>query len=334
MRYRQSLPRRGMTLIELLMVIGILVMLVAVAAPAVRPQLKDRKLREASRQLNTFISGAKARAAEANRPMGIWIKRDTTPGRELGAFQIFMAETPVPFSGETIGAMATLRDGGGGYANSATFADSQSLGAEATAIRFNNRGPWYPVASGSAGSVTLATVIHPKTGLPVTSSLLPLPKVPVGGTLDVPFQLLRKPRRASGAPLELTSGMAIDLEWSGLGATGQEMQTPNSATGEIVVMFNPTGSVESVRGFNFNMPGTIHFLVGRVDQLSSLAEDATKRNIVDPTVSWVSIGHLTGTVTTAENYVLDPASMASATAASQIGTARTIAVTKQTMGGR
>src|SRR6476620_1398908 len=68
-------PRRGMTLIELLIVIVIFTTIVAAAIPLMSPSNNDRQLREAARGLNTFISGAQARGISPNRRYGIGIKR-------------------------------------------------------------------------------------------------------------------------------------------------------------------------------------------------------------------------------------------------------------------
>ena len=64
-----------MTLIELLVVIIILTTIVAAAIPIMSPANDDRRLREATRGLNTFITGAQARAIALSRPFGIALKR-------------------------------------------------------------------------------------------------------------------------------------------------------------------------------------------------------------------------------------------------------------------
>ncbi|HVT28182.1 MAG TPA: prepilin-type N-terminal cleavage/methylation domain-containing protein, partial [Lacipirellulaceae bacterium] len=66
---------RGLTLIELLAVIVILTTLVAAAIPLMSPNNDDRRLREAARGLNTFITGAQTRAIALNRPFGVALKR-------------------------------------------------------------------------------------------------------------------------------------------------------------------------------------------------------------------------------------------------------------------
>jgi type II secretion system protein H len=65
----------GLTLIELLVVVIILTTVVAAAIPILTPSNEDRRLREAARSLNTFITAAQARAIASGRPYGIALKR-------------------------------------------------------------------------------------------------------------------------------------------------------------------------------------------------------------------------------------------------------------------
>ena len=59
---------RGLTLIELLVVIIILTTIVAAAIPIMTPADDDRRLREASRAVNTFISSAQSRQSQPTGP--------------------------------------------------------------------------------------------------------------------------------------------------------------------------------------------------------------------------------------------------------------------------
>src|SRR5436190_3865871 len=70
-----SLRRGGMTLIELLVVIVILTTIVGAAIPLMSPSNDDRRLREAARGLNTYITGAQTRAIATKRPYGVGFKR-------------------------------------------------------------------------------------------------------------------------------------------------------------------------------------------------------------------------------------------------------------------
>jgi type II secretory pathway pseudopilin PulG len=101
--------RSALTLIELLVVIIILTTIVAAAIPIMSPSNDDRRIREATRGLNTFITGAQARAIARGRPYGIQLKRlsaDTgraSPGdidNDNGVcLEVFYVEQPPPFAG-------------------------------------------------------------------------------------------------------------------------------------------------------------------------------------------------------------------------------------------
>jgi prepilin-type N-terminal cleavage/methylation domain-containing protein len=317
---RTNAIRHGMTLVELLVVVTILVILIAVAVPVMRPQLKDRKLREASRMLNTFISVAKARAIETGRPHGIWISRDVN--NTNASYQVFLAESPVPFAGDGLGITATMSQGGApaGYAGQADISDMQNLVQAGDYIQFDFKGPRYLISSANVSGATKQIIFAP-----AALSGEPYPRListdPTYAKLQ--FQVFRQPLRSSTQPLTLPTGTVIDLAYSGIGKTGTEMNGP---TVDAVITFNPSGSIDRVLNVPYNIPGTVHLMIGRTDGTPALQTDATKTNIVDPTSSWVSIGHLTGTVTTAENFYTG--------GAQSIDNARKIAQQKQTMGGR
>jgi prepilin-type N-terminal cleavage/methylation domain-containing protein len=119
----------GLTLIELLVVIIILTTLVAAAIPLLTPTNEERRLREASRGLNAFISGAQAKAIQFQRPFGIALKKlsqdtgrseavtvvsdENDPGytNDNGVcLEVFYAEQPPAFMGfdESSAAMLAL----------------------------------------------------------------------------------------------------------------------------------------------------------------------------------------------------------------------------------
>ncbi len=106
---------RGMTLVELLIVIVIITTLVAAAIPLMSPTNDGRRLREAARGLNTYITGAQSRAVAAHRPFGIALKRlsydtntnpnkDTDPTKDIhpdngACLEVFYVEQPAPYAG-------------------------------------------------------------------------------------------------------------------------------------------------------------------------------------------------------------------------------------------
>jgi prepilin-type N-terminal cleavage/methylation domain-containing protein len=98
-----SLRRGGMTLIELLVVIVILTTIVGAAIPLMSPSNDDRRLREAARGLNTYITGAQTRAIATKRPYGIGIKRlsrDTKRAEDNGVcLEVFYVAQQAPYAG-------------------------------------------------------------------------------------------------------------------------------------------------------------------------------------------------------------------------------------------
>jgi prepilin-type N-terminal cleavage/methylation domain-containing protein len=100
---RSSLLPRGMTLIELLVVVVILTTIVAAAIPLLSPSNDDRRMREAARGLNTYITGAQTRAIALNRPYGIILKRlarDTNRADDRGVcLEVFYVEQPPVYAG-------------------------------------------------------------------------------------------------------------------------------------------------------------------------------------------------------------------------------------------
>jgi prepilin-type N-terminal cleavage/methylation domain-containing protein len=110
------MSRRGITLVELLVVITIAVVLLAAAAPMFRQGVEERKLVGGTRGLSGVILKAKALAAEYGRPIGIAIERlDTSdplanPIGAMQSVQVYVVEVPIPYTGDMDDATCFLRD--------------------------------------------------------------------------------------------------------------------------------------------------------------------------------------------------------------------------------
>lgn len=156
--------RLGMTLIELLVVIVIITTLVAAAIPLMSPTNDDRRIREASRGLNTYITGAQARAVSSHRPFGIGLKRvsaqtgKSTPGDPLNdngaCVEVYYVEQPAPYSGFDVNSRVSV----------ALYPDQSAAGHPGYAIvRFVTRsttaGLGMPV--GWAGDLFPSNMIRP-----------------------------------------------------------------------------------------------------------------------------------------------------------------------------
>jgi type II secretory pathway pseudopilin PulG len=90
--------RRGVTLIELLIVILIVMMITAFSIPVIAPAIQGRRVREGARMFSTFLSAARGRAIETGRPAGVWLER--MPAYPEAVQNIYMAESPPAYGGD------------------------------------------------------------------------------------------------------------------------------------------------------------------------------------------------------------------------------------------
>lgn len=103
--------RRGFTLIELLVVILILLMITAVTLPAIRSALEGRKVREAARMVEVFISGARSRAIRSGHSIGIVIQPDEQNPAQC--VKLSYAEQPDPYTGDFAKSRIAILGNGG-----------------------------------------------------------------------------------------------------------------------------------------------------------------------------------------------------------------------------
>jgi type II secretory pathway pseudopilin PulG len=322
--------------VELLIVISIIIILMAVSIPAVKFAMEDQKVREASRQMNAFFAAAQARAAERGRPVGVYIERLAGASGESYAIQLFMAETPPPYTGDTLNAKATVTKNVMLNRWEVKFPDGNSAMLTTTmmlikpndrfVMRFNYQGPYYQCVRDATGNFIITL---PRTDVPPPGSDT--------GT-GLPYQILLPPNLSSVTSLELPAQTVIDLTSSGLGAGGTEFAPANTSdTSPIIIMFSPGGRVDHLYVQKSVSPplGSVHLLIGRSDQLDNiLAATPATPNLENLSNLWVSISHRNGTVTSSE--IADTVGMPLTTVAeleAKVSQARKFARTAQTMGG-
>ena len=327
-------PRCGMTLLELLIVVSVMVILMGIALPMMKTGIEGRKLREAARQVNTTVELAKALAAESGRYAGVILDAEALPEDTsmLFARRIYLAEAPPPYAGDVAGATARI------------FIDGSS-GTDRLRARFNldglsvNLGPLLvsPGADGRWGvagvdddgngvvddirdmlwpgsddmvkvgslirfdhrnPMYLVTNVTPdRTTNPMTYIVdLEGSPWPADGVL-LTYQLTRPPEKSSFSPFELPSGAVIDFSSSGFGSNDTQLAT---LSGPVTVVFGPSGRMVGVLGIVPPLTAppleTLHVLIGTLENLGTA-------NLADPSTLWVSIGHHVGRVTTAESGV-------------------------------
>lgn len=358
--------RRGLTLVELLVVIVILMMITAIAIPVLSPNVEQKRIREAARLVSGFLTGAKTRAQATGRPVGVLFER--LPGNLNASMTLSYVEVPPPYSGDLLGSVASpFLDANDSDAlkvsmdptNKSDF--NPEMVSVGDVIYFEGRANGYRI-DGPATSPTNA-VIAPNTKVLSISPAFsdgrypwvqspddgfsdmynPPPSKPRRGLPRLNYKIARQPVKSAGVPVQLPDGAVVDLSTSGFGASGlfatslpanPTDTTPLniSSTERLVVMFGPSGIVSSIQlgGASTPASGGIHFMIGRPDGVNTVTTPVaapTVANLADLNSLWVSVNPQTGMVSTAENGKYQGSN-------NPISDARAIAVTSQSMGSR
>src|SRR5687768_6520974 len=111
--------RRGITLIELLLVIFIMLLITAIAIPTMSPSIEQRRIRETSRLVTSYIQGARTRAIQIGRPVGVWIEE--MPSLDGASTTMFYGAVPPIYAGDSVGSTVTISVSGSTYTAAGTF---------------------------------------------------------------------------------------------------------------------------------------------------------------------------------------------------------------------
>jgi type II secretory pathway pseudopilin PulG len=147
---------RGVTLLELLVVIGIILAITAAVIPVMAPAMAGRRLREASRGVNTFISSARNKALATGRSVGVAFER--LEAEPQASTVLSLVEVPPPWSGDSeASGMVVGRNGrilGFGVRTATGIVPSSELGWQIARVRpgdvvkLNNRNTSYRLYAG------------------------------------------------------------------------------------------------------------------------------------------------------------------------------------------
>jgi type II secretory pathway pseudopilin PulG len=322
--HRQRFAQRpGLTLIELLIVIAILMIVTVAAVPLLQPPNADRKLREAAREFVSTLDLAKARAIETGRPAGIWIDPQPAVNGVVESYKIFLCDVPPPYAGDTLSSSASFNTTGNQVTLNGASSVSQ-LCKYGDTIRFNSRGTYYSIAGGTAGQNISGSSFT--ITAPLGYSL------PPANFSNVPFQIFRQPVKSSVGPTILPTNApaaVIDLSQSGYGDAGTQFS--NTQQPGLMLTFLPSGQMEQV----YRPVGNSRFQpekpIEKLYFLIRLRREAGTTAAKDDFVAqWVSINPYTGLVNI--NDVAAPLNDNSF-GASNIATARSLVKTSESRGG-
>ena len=92
--------RHGFTLVELLVVIGIVVLLMTFTVASIDYAMDNERVRSAARQLQSTLAGARDRAIYAGEPRGVRLLVDGTNPRTVDTLIFIQPAPPFPWEGE------------------------------------------------------------------------------------------------------------------------------------------------------------------------------------------------------------------------------------------
>lgn len=308
-----SRDRTGMTLVELLVVISILMLLVMVAMPAFSPTKESRQLREAARSVDLFLGASRNQALATGRPCGVLLER--LAARPEACTTLYPVEEPPPYAGESVTSKVFVTH----YKVASTVFTARITANVGTIlpgmvrlsdrIQFNQQGPLYTITAGSTQSD--GSIIPPfEAQLGRTEGELypwynALLLASAQRPTEASFRIYRQPMRTSGDPLELPAGTAIDLFLSRIegqaGETGYFRLTTTyrrtsagpADDAPVIIMFSPNGGVDMVyhalyrdasrRPILFGEPitSTVTLLVGQRGRILGLDANGTPLRPVD-----------------------------------------------------
>jgi prepilin-type N-terminal cleavage/methylation domain-containing protein len=241
--------RRGLTLVELLVVVTILVMLLTVAVPLLTPSLESRRMREAARQVNLYLNRARSMAMEKRRPVGVWLER--RQGFPQAVTQLFIVEERprLSWTSENLPTpLITIEDPNPPQQDTKTVTLPPAAAADiqpGDQIQVNFQGPVWEIGKIQGNQWTFR-----RMGLgPPTPPNIPAPGVPFQIRRDIRVASWREYLiRSAASPLALPIGIAIDTQWSGVGDSDDATFVPATLRDSfpVLIMFSPKGEVESV----------------------------------------------------------------------------------------
>jgi type II secretory pathway pseudopilin PulG len=97
------------TLVEMLIVISIIVILTVASLKLITPA-EDRRVHEAARAVNVYISSARSRAIEIGRPCGVIFRRTNIGNFPTASTILDQCEVPPTFAGDTTDAVVKVQD--------------------------------------------------------------------------------------------------------------------------------------------------------------------------------------------------------------------------------
>ncbi|MCE9545831.1 MAG: prepilin-type N-terminal cleavage/methylation domain-containing protein [Planctomycetia bacterium] len=324
----RSPSHRGVTLLELLVVVFIITLLAAAATRVLRPLLENSQIREASQTITAVLNAARTEAIEKRREVGVMFR--PLKGNVNASMILVLVETPPPYGGDsqgsriqfTVDPQPVVGSNPPAAVLTAAFPQGDGWGSQVAigdSLQLNYQGPTYQItAIDTSGANPKFTV--------TSSSTTRWPPKTGAGEPGAAFQFFRQPKQSSATPIQLPVGAVVDLLASGI---GDGSFSPTAAQ-PVMITFSTTGQVSKLYypGFSQGVApqDSVFFLVGRPEAAG------TSDNLKDLRSLWVNITCQSGLIGV-NNNALVVGGNPNVTVLADRKSARRLAATGSNMGG-
>jgi prepilin-type N-terminal cleavage/methylation domain-containing protein len=263
--------RSAFTLLELLISLGIILILATLTMRLLNATLNSDRIRSGSRELQSFLAGARDRALFAGQPRGVRLIPDPFDPSTCHSFVYIGA--PSTF---TDGLQVTITTAAG----VSTISGASIAGAWNSLVQRGLLTDGAPITLGGTQYTMSRTVVGP----PATWVLTTNNYTGTTGT-SIPYALQLLPSVLPGeAPRTLPSNIVIDLDNSVLPST---WGSPGAYAGSLDVLFGPNGTVMGTVAAS----GRIHFVLSEYVDASvpvPASSPVTGVPLMDTTSIWPS----------------------------------------------
>ena len=314
----------GMTLVELLVAVSIMVLLVAVSVPMFKPMLDSQKSAGGARTVALALQRARVLAMEdGTKSCGVAFDRFTEGNENNVSVVLRLLRNATDYTG--VGYRVKVVNGNIRFFEfiSGSWIDitggSTSFEAEwdrnvrgGSSIRFGRQGRTYELDANNNRllAAPFRNLYHPRD---VDAAGDPLVHPVTGNPIFYPpveFTVKQPPRPRLIPPVVMPRGTVVDMQHSGFGRTGRQFSFGNnqpSVNYPVAIMFLPTGAVDKYIFYNSSgalqegIPRSpIHFCIGEWERAISLGHEDGRSNIQMASNFWVTVHPRTGAVRTSE----------------------------------
>ena len=299
--------RRGLTLVELLLVVAVLVILVVITVPTVQLLTRDRKIRNAAGMVQSVFTAARAQAA-IDGSAGVQI--ETVRNLPNMAVNLYRMRPIPPYIGTTINDFATITSQS---TSTSTVALSGGIPTYVTIqvgdqIEFNNTGVRYGITRVAGSVIDFAHSEYVPD--PTNPSGVNLKAAPHPPSADLSFKIYRQPVRIESSKVELPKRHFINLGFSGYGTSETQLSelVSSGVSRTINILFDRSGAIERIDGITPH--GPLYLFVCSVDgDEIALTNDAisdirpTNPLLKNQDNRWIVINHRSGQAFIAKNIL-------------------------------